>query len=262
MLKFIKSNPFLSGLMILANLLLVTLTILLVDAIVSYASAAEDAKARGVVKALTEATIAMDYAARIDKLPVLEGQAFKVGQLLIAFDCRRYQSEVAAARAAAHAAGLVYSNNKKLADRGAMGSNEVEISMAQLVKAKAEADALAARTGSCSFKAPFDGRMVQRIAQEHESPAPNQPLIKIVDTSKLEIETIVPSKWLNWMKLGATFQFSIDETGQTVSAKIVRVGAMVDAVSQTIKAFGVLVGDNNSVLPGMSGTATFNPAGS
>ena len=143
-----------------------------------------------------------------------------------------------------------------------MGSNEVEISFAQLSKARAEAQALAARTGSCNFKAPFDGRMVQRIVQEHETPAANQPLFKIVDTSKLEIETIVPSKWLSWMKPGASFRFTIDETGATIFAKIVRVGATVDAVSQTIKAYGVLIDKQNSVLPGMSGTATFNSVGS
>lgn len=260
MYRMTKENPFLNGQAVMINFLIFVL-MLLFNSVRALAEDGEVREARGVVRALTEATIAMDYAARVEKLPVLEGQAFKRGQVLIAFNCSRYNSEVQAARAGAHAAELVYSNNKKLASRGAMGSNEVEISFAQLSKARAEAQALAARTGSCNFKAPFDGRLVQRIAQEHESPAANQPLIKIVDTSKLEIETIVPSKWLNWMKPGASFKFAIDETGATISAKIVRMGATVDAVSQTIKAYGVLVDKDNSVLPGMSGTATFSSVG-
>ena len=223
---------------------------------------AEDAQVRGIVKALTEATIAVDFPARVLKLPVLDGQAFKAGELLIAFDCKKYNAEINAARAGAHAAELVYTNNRKLLARGAIGSNEVEISQAQLAKAQAETQALQARTGSCTYKAPFSGRMVQRIVQEQESPAPNQPLIRIVDTTKLEIETIIPSKWLSWVKPGIAFTFKIDETGQTVSAEVVRVGATVDAVSQSIKAYGVLKTKDNSVLPGMSGTATFNSLGS
>jgi membrane fusion protein, multidrug efflux system len=223
---------------------------------------AEDAKVRGVVKALTEATIAIDYTARVMKLPVLEGEAFNTGDVLISFDCKKYTAEISAARASAHAAELIYSNNRKLAARGAMGSNEVEISQAQMAKAEAEAQALQARTGSCNFKAPFNGRMVQRIVQEQESPAPNQPLIRIVDTSKLEIETIIPSKWLNWVKPGITFKFTVDETGQALDAEVLRVGATVDAVSQTIKAYGVMKTKDPSVLPGMSGTAMFNSLGS
>jgi membrane fusion protein, multidrug efflux system len=223
---------------------------------------AQDQNVRGIVKALTEATIAIDYTARVLKLPVLEGQAFKAGDILIAFDCKKYIAEINAARAGAHAAELIYGNNRKLSARGAIGSNEVEISQAQMVKAQAETQALQARTGSCNYKAPFDGRLVQRIVQEQESPAPNQPLIKIIDMSKLEVEAIIPSKWLNWMKPGVAFRFTIDETGQTVVAEVVRVGAMVDAVSQTIKAYGVLKTSDPSVLPGMSGTATFNSLGS
>jgi membrane fusion protein, multidrug efflux system len=58
---------------------------------------AEPLRARGVVKALTEATVAVDYAASIRRMPKLEGQSFKAGDVLISFDCRRYSAEVGAA---------------------------------------------------------------------------------------------------------------------------------------------------------------------
>jgi membrane fusion protein, multidrug efflux system len=223
---------------------------------------AEALSARGVVKAVAEATISVDYAARIKKLSKREGQSFKAGDVLIAFDCRRYSAEVGAARATVRARELKMSNNRKLLQRGAIGANEVQISEAEFMQAEAEVTALQARTGSCDFKAPFDGLMVERIAQEHESPAPNQPLIKIVDTTRLEVEAIVPSKWLSWIKPGEEFQFVIDETGASVSAEVQRMGAVVDPISQTIKAYGVLKVKDPSVLPGMSGTATFTQAGS
>lgn len=226
------------------------------------AAHAEEAAARGVVKAVTEATIAVDYTARIRRLPVQEGDSFRKGDLLIAFDCSRYNADVAAARAGAHSKELVVANNRRLLSRGAIGSAEVNLSVAELQKARAEMSAVQARTGSCDFKAPFNGRMVERVAQEHETPAPNQPLIKIVDTTNMEIEAIVPSKWLLWLKPGTTFSFSVDETGERLTAKVARVGAVVDPVSQTIKAYGKLMGDSSSVLPGMSGTATFQQAGS
>jgi membrane fusion protein, multidrug efflux system len=222
----------------------------------------QDVSARGVVKAVTEATIAVDYTARIRKLPFQEGEAFHKGDVLIAFDCSRYQADVSAARAGAHAKELVVVNNRKLLSRGAIGSAEVDVSVAELQKARAEMMAVQARTGTCSFNAPFEGRLVERVAQEHETPAPNQPLIKIVDTTNMEVEAIVSSKWLLWLKPGAIFEFSVDETGQKLTAKVVRMGAIVDPISQTIKAYGVLTEKDTSVLPGMSGTATFQQLGS
>ncbi len=237
-------------------------TALLVLATLTRPAEADETMARGVVTALTEATIAIDYTAQVVKLPKLEGETFKKGEQLIIFDCRRYNSEITAAKAQARARELVMANNRRLLDKGAIGANEVKVSEAEYDQARAEMQALLARTGSCDFKAPFDGRLVERIVQEHESPAPNQPLIRIVDMTRLEIETIIPSKWLTWVKPGNTFTFSVDETGENLVAEVVRMGATVDAVSQTIKAYGVLTDPGFSVLPGMSGTATFHPAGS
>lgn len=229
-------------------------------------ASAENMSARGVVKAQTEATISIDYVARIKKIPKRDGEAFKAGDVLITFDCSRYVAEVRSARASMRARELVMSNNRKLLQRGAIGANDVKISEAEFIKAQADVVAMQARTGSCEFKAPFDGLIVERIAQEHESPAANQPLIKIVDTGQLEVEAIIPSKWLTWMKPGQGFAFVIDETGTTVEAAVVRLGAVVDPVSQTIKVHGVLQDKSQdgdpSVLPGMSGTATFPQAGS
>jgi membrane fusion protein, multidrug efflux system len=223
---------------------------------------AETLSARGIVKAKTEATIAMDYAARIKHMPKRDGEAFKAGDLLISFDCRRFIAEVNASKAAMRGRELVMTNNRKLLQRGAVGANEVKISEAEFMRAQADVMALQVRMGGCEFRAPFDGLLVERIAQEHESPAANQPLIKIVDTTRLEVEVIVPSKWLVWLKPGEGFDFQIDETATAVEAKVVRLGAVVDPISQTIKAYGVLQDKDLSVLPGMSGTAAFHQAGS
>ena len=217
---------------------------------------------RGVIKSLAEATISVDYAARVLKMPVLEGQAFKKGASLIAFDCKMFSAEIGAARANLKAQELLYVNNRKLLKRGAIGGNEVDISQAQFEKARAELVAVSARTSGCDFKAPFSGRMVERIVQEHESPSAGQPLIRIVDTTRLELETIVPSLWLAWVKPGLNFEFKIDETGQRINATIVRLGATVDPVCQTVKVISVFDGEQESILPGMSGTATFSSTGS
>jgi multidrug efflux pump subunit AcrA (membrane-fusion protein) len=155
--------------------------------------------------------------------------------LWVVFDFRKYSAEVSASRAASKAKELVMVNNRKLLQKGAIGANEVKISEAEFVASQADVSALQERTGSCDFKAPFAG---------------------LLD------EWIVPSKWLSWLKLKQSFQFVIDATGAEVSAQVVRLGAVVAPVRQTFKVCGVLNEKNNSVLPGMRGTATFHNSGS
>ena len=219
--------------------------------------------ARGVIKPRAEATVAVDFSARIAKLPFRDGERFKKGALLLAFDCTRQRADVSAANAASRAGALEFSNSQRLLKRGAAGANDVALLGAKAEKARGELRSAAARTAQCEILAPFQGRMVKRLAQEHEAPAPNSPLFKIVDDSVLELEVIVPSRWLVWLKPGAAFDFAIDETGETQTADVARLGAAVDPVSQTIEIYGVLKTKSDSVLPGMSGTATFrSPPGS
>jgi membrane fusion protein, multidrug efflux system len=223
---------------------------------------AEELKARGVVKSLASATISVEYPVRIKELPVLEGEAFSQGDILARFDCARHTAEIAAAAANARAADLVYTNNRRLLSKGAIGANEVRVSLAQAEKARSEQDALRARASACEYRAPFSGRMVERVAQEQEMPAASQPLMKIIDTNRMEVEAIVPSIWLRWLKSGEPVSFSIDETGTVEVGEVMRIGAAIDPVSQTVKVYCVLKQQNASVLPGMSGTAAFTHPGS
>lgn len=224
-------------------------------------ASAGTAEARGVVKALGEATIAVDFTARIGKLPFRDGERFQKGDLLIGFECQRYQAEVAAGSAALNAAELQHANNLRLKKHGAIGGHEVNMSEAQVAKVGAEVEALKARTAQCEITAPFNGRVIERFAQAYESPAASQPLLRIVDDSQLELELIVPSNWLGWLKQGDSFSFKVDETGETATAEVIRLGAVVDPVSQTIRIYGAFSQPTQSVLPGMSGTAVFQTPG-
>ena len=82
---------------------------------------------------------------------------------------------------------------------------------------------------------------------------PGQALLDIIDDGVLELEFLVPSSWLNWLKVGGAFQVQIDETRRTYPAKFIRIGARVDAVSQSIKVAGAIDGRYAELIAGMSG---------
>lgn len=217
--------------------------------------------ARGLVRAHAEAEIASELVASIQGLPYREGDRFTKGDTLITFDCNRYAAELAAVRAEQRAAERTFQSNTELQRHKAIGASDLAISEAKVDEIKARGDALTVRTKQCVISAPFDGRVVKLHAHEHEMPGANTPLIKIVDDSILEIDLIVPSRWLVWLKSGISFKFSVDETQKTYDGVVMRLGAVVDPISQTIALKAAFRNEIDGVLPGMSGSAVFSAPG-
>lgn len=218
-----------------------------------------DFDARGVVKPNAEVTLGAGVSALISEMPFKEGQNFKKGDALVRFDCAKQNADLRGARAELAKAASIHKNKQRLKARGAAGSQEVQDAGSDVETAKAKADGLLEIIGYCLIEAPFDGRVVERHAETFEIPAANAPVLTIVDDSELELDLIVPSNWLRWVRSGSEFEFAVDELGQSFKAKVDRLGAKVDAVSQTIKMTGTFVERPSSVLAGMSGTAKFNP---
>lgn len=221
-------------------------------------AATDDNLVRGIISPSSESTIASKMTARITAMPYDEGQSFPAGALLARFDCSQIQAELNAARAAAAAYRKTYDTNVELDQYEAVGKNEVAVSKANLGKAEAEASAVATQLSDCEVRAPFAGKVVEQLARAREIAASGQPLLKIQSGRDVELELIVPSKWLTWLQPGASFSFKIDETGNVIRGKIKRFGASVDPVSKTIRVTGVVTERNGLVLAGMSGTATFD----
>ena len=212
---------------------------------------------RGVVEPAEEATIGTEIVAMVAKVGFKEGQSFKKGEILIAFDCRRYEAELASAVAQLREMEINVDTNVFLEKRDAGNKQDVEISKARMSKAAAEADALRVRIDQCVIEAPFDGRVAELGIREHEMPATNKPLIHILADGEMEIDLILPSNWLEWLKAGAEFDFTIDETRKTYKGVVTRIGAAVDTISQTIKVSARFTERPADVLPGMSGSARF-----
>ena len=211
--------------------------------------------AAGVVKSSDEAVIASRMTALITALPLEAGQSFRRGQMLVNFDCGQMRAQLDAAHAAAAAYRKTYDTNVELDQYKAIGRNEVAVARANLGKAEAEAQAIRAGTDQCAIPAPFAGSVVERVAHPHDVAQPGQPLMKIEGAGN-RVELIVPSSWLTWLKPGAPFSFTLEETGATVEGQVLRLGASVDPVSKTMRVAGTIRAAG-AVLPGMSGTARF-----
>lgn len=207
---------------------------------------------RGLVRAVHDAWISTELNAEIIEVTRREGEAFKRNDVLVRFDCDKYQSDLDAARAELQMNKVVLDNSVELDRRRAIGRFEVAQNRAKYDKAKAQAETIAVKVRQCVIRAPFDGRLAELKARAFELSNPSQPLMRLVNADDLEIELIVPSTWLTWLAPGSSFKVRVDETGTTLLTHVRRIAPMVDSVSQTVKIVAGFAETATGVLPGMS----------
>ncbi|HLA34021.1 MAG TPA: efflux RND transporter periplasmic adaptor subunit [Rhodocyclaceae bacterium] len=204
-------------------------------------------------------TLAAEIGAKINRLPVQEGGRFKAGQSLVSFDCSLQQSQLNKARAALAGADKTWEGNRRLAELNSIGKVELDVSEAEVMKNRAEVAATNTMLAKCTIAAPFSGRVAEQKVREQQYVQPGQAIMEIIDDSVLELEFLVPSKWLAWIKPGYAFQVGIDETRKNYPAKVQRIGARVDPVSQSVKLVATIDGRYAELIAGMSGRVDLTP---
>lgn len=207
------------------------------------------------------AVIAAPMAGQLVEFSVADGDTVHRDDVLARFDCRQPEAVLARARAElvkrqdllATQKALKALNTYSKADF-TMAQNDVEVAKAELILAQTSVD-------NCTIKAPINGRVANAPVRNYQFVQAATPLLELVDDRDLELEFIVPSIWLRWLKPNAHTRVQVSETQGIYDAHIVRISGRVDAASQTIKIYGRIDGDVSALLPGMSGVAHFDGPG-
>ncbi|MCE0495922.1 efflux RND transporter periplasmic adaptor subunit [Vibrio salinus] len=211
------------------------------------------------LKPKVELIVSSEIAGRLSIYPLKEGERFNKGVVLAGVNCDVYRARLDHAKAKEKAASQKYKIAKRLNKLESISVMEVGQSEADLEMATSERQVAQLMVKRCIIRAPFSGRVSQRFVESGEYVTEGKKLLEIYSTRSYEVELIIPSRWVNFVNVGDTFQVTLDETGNTYQAKIIRLGSVIDALSQSYKVFGEIQAHQNLVLmPGMSGSAVFN----
>ncbi len=223
----------------------------------SHSRSASEREARGVIRAAHSAALAAGLSARIVRMPFREGEAFHKGDVLVVFDCDRLKAALKAAEAQVRAARLKARSKRQMLRHMAVGRLDVAVAGAEAEKAAAEAQAARVRVKECTIHAPWNGLVAEWLKHPFETPTAGEAILKIVSTDKPEVDVIVPAAWLSWLKPKQRFTLDVDGLNLRLEGMLVRVGAVVDPVSQTVKVTGAMAVLPPSVRPGMGGVVRF-----
>lgn len=216
-----------------------------------------DYTVRAQFRSRTFTTLAAAMPGVILRLPVREGDQLAANALVAVMDCAAQQAgkKVVEARLAGTQAKSRV--NERLTELNMASVLETELAKAEEAQTRAELAAIDVTLRKCEVRAPFAGTVVAQAARAHQYVREGEPLIELYDTSSLEVELIVASRWLEWLRPGAVFTISVDELRKPVRAVVDRFGGRVDPVSQTVRLIGRVEGEHRDLLPGMSGLAQF-----
>ncbi|WP_417796594.1 efflux RND transporter periplasmic adaptor subunit [Terasakiella pusilla] len=203
-----------------------------------------------------QTTLSSGLSAKVMKLNLREGDRFKKGETLVTFDCHIYKAQLNRAIAAEKGAQKKLEVARRLEQLGSI--SQLDFAQSEVAQAMAQADIDMQRSflRECVVKAPFAGRIAERRVKRWEYVPEGKELLVLYDDSAYELEMIIPSRWLLWVKPDLPFSIHLDETGRDYAAKIERIGSVIDPLNQSVKVYGVLLDDTSQLLPGMSGAAT------
>ena len=227
------------------------------DAVPTGAPAPAADHIRGLIVPLHRARLSSRLQATIAAIGPETGEAFKAGDVLVQFDCGSFEAERERVQAEAEAAEASLGVKRELASSGNTSKLQAVLAEADLKKTKAAVHVADKQVADCQIKAPFDGRVIERIANAHETVGFRDPLIDIVADKALELRVFVPSRTLRSISKGSALELSVDETGERMPARVIALGARIDNVSQLIEIRAELTGDTDRLVPGMSGNVTF-----
>ena len=215
-------------------------------------------KIYGKLRSQHSTLLSSEIPARIERILVREGDSFKKGASLINLDCSLINAKYEKLEAILEAARAKLSIEKRLLELNSTGELDVKNAEAEMGKITADMKAGRVRLSKCVIKAPFSGRVVEVKMGEHQFAKVGVEIIKIIDDINLEIVFMVPSSWVNWLKIGYDFLYHVDETSQAYKARVIQRGAQIDAISRSIIIIGATNKPQRELIPGMSGVVQFN----
>ncbi len=182
------------------------------------------------------------------KLAVAEGDRVKAGQPLGQIDLTSMTSRVAernamleSAQAQLAQAERLHASNQRLAQQEFISSNALETSRVQLESARAQVRAAQAqlttmRAGwsDALLVAPINGLVAKRHVVAGEKLAPEQPVLTIVDLSKLELAGNVGTHEVSRLSVGMRANVRIEGVDEPVAGAIDRIAPATEAGTRSI----------------------------
>lgn len=206
------------------------------------------------VISLNDARLSAQINARVEDIPIQEGQQVEAGTTLVRLDCRDKEQALKQAKAQWQFARDQFSRIKRL--RANKNASEEDYSRSLYERTQAEVAQEQARleVERCLIKAPFQGVVLEKMVSIGDLAAPGTQLLRILDTGAIEVEASVPYSLIGSLRTAGEYRF--EQRRKTYPLELLRVTDYIDTVSNDQMVYLRFTGV--PPLTGAAGRLTWN----
>ncbi|MCU7933183.1 MAG: efflux RND transporter periplasmic adaptor subunit [Candidatus Thiodiazotropha sp. (ex Codakia rugifera)] len=228
----------------------------------------------GTAKATQEVNLSFRVSGTLIELPVRKGQVVHAGDIVARLDPRDFEVELTNAKSQQANAEASLRNAKQeyeralriqKSDMGAISQSVIDQRLAavdqqkaQVNSAKALVAAAADKTKYTLLHAPFAGVVVKRYVDNFEDVQAKAEILRIVDTSRIEMEVSVPENLISYLPYVQNHRVTFDAfPDTTIPATVKEVSTEASPTTRTYEVTLIMqppVGVD--ILPGMAGKTT------
>ena len=190
---------------------------------------------QGTVKADQTVDLRAEMGGTVTAILVKEGQNVSKGQILATLDSDVIDSSVLQLKTQLSLATTTFERQARLWEQN-IGS-EIQYLQAKAQKEGLENSVKSLRAQARKMKiiAPFSGIIDQIYAKTGELTSPQKPFLKLVNLSKVYVESEVTETYLKSIKKGTAVLLNFRSIGQTTEAKISQVGNFINPNNRSFK---------------------------
>lgn len=225
----------------------------------------------GTTQPIDQTIVKSRVAGRLADVLVREGDRVTEGQVLARFETTELQakfnerqSALEAARADARWTARDRSDKETLANRNIVSQSAADQARAtaenrasMVSVAEAQLEVARKNLADAEVKAPFDGVVGERIANQGESLPIDGKILALLDTSHVEIAAQMPAADVIRMKVGQVANVTLEGFGDRVfSGKITRISPTTQAGSRSIPVYVEITDRHEALRGGLFGTGS------
>lgn len=206
----------------------------------------------GSLAAYESAVISAEIAGTIKKIHIRDGQKVRKGQTLFSIESESLQAELKNAIATVELRKLEKSRMASLLEQRVTSQYEFDKANTQLLTAEAARDYAQAQLNKAEIKAPFDGHLGIRKANEGAYVKQGAALIELVQLHPLLLDFSVPETALNLIRVNDTLNVSFPAMPEIVgTAKIVAIEPAMNTTTRSVMVRASIDNKNDQLRPGI-----------
>ncbi len=209
-----------------------------------------------LVRALNRVDASFRVGGRLIEFPVRDEFVVRRGQLIARIDPRDFRIRLDAARATHQRAEADFRRFSALYEREAVSEAQLDQARAALDLAKASLEDAQSALEDTQLRAPFSGRVGERFVENFEVVRPNQPIVRLIDISSVEVVYDAPENLMATLSGAAGGRFVARfaaAPGREYELRLKEVASQADPRTQTFRVtFTMRQPEELNVLPGMT----------